>query len=631
MLSRRNFIRISAAGGIATTGLLPVNTLMGFDGPSSSLPVVSAGLLREWCETLLRLQVTDKTNSKHYGGIYCPADKAVHGRSGDTIYPFLHLAHKQKDNRYLDAAILLYRWMETHVSQPDGSWLNEPVAGSWKGTTVFAATSLAETLRYHGNILDSSFRNEIEERLRRAGNFIHQTIDYKYGNINYPISAAYALSLIGTVLDNPAFRNRGKELAQQSLQYFTKKDGLLYGEGDMVYEPSAKRCLAIDLGYNVEESLPALVQYGLLNNDLTILEMVTHSMQQHLAFMLPDGAWDNSWGTRNFKWTYWGSRTSDGCQTAYALLSNRDPRFYRAALLNTQLMKQCTHEGLLTGGPHYQAHRIPTCVHHTFSHAKALTVILDHGLPQVKNNGTAQLLPRETAKGYLFFEDIQTWLISKGGFRATVTGYDKEYKKTKNGHASGGALTMLWHTKAGPLIVGSMNAYQLYEPGNMQIDADPFSMPLTPRIEWKQDGNVYMNISDLSAVISIREEYGSVIVSAVSKLVDKDQQNPAGGAVTCYTEYTFSEHKVVLRFRFDRTGDMVIVIPVISAATEKMDIISDKWVRLHKKNCRVNISSDTILHQAPTSAGRIFNYVPGFAAIPFVIKNNKATVEIEVD
>lgn len=634
MLSRRNFIRMSALGGAATAGIFPGRELLAFDTPVSSLQTLSADLLRDWAEALLRLQVKDQSDSKQYGGIYCPADKVVHGRSGDTVYPLLHLAHKQKESRYLDAAVLLYRWMETHVSQPDGSWLNEPVAGSWKGTTVFAATSLAEAIRYHGNILDNGFRDQVLSRLRKAGDFIYQHIDYKYGNINYPISAAYALSLLGRITDNTKFKNRGTELAHEALQYFTKKDGLLYGEGDMVYEPSAKGCLAVDLGYNVEESLPALVQYGLLNGDTTVLDTVTHSMQHHLEFMLPDGAWDNSWGTRNFKWTYWGSRTSDGCQAAYALMADRDPRFYRAALLNTQLMKQCTHHGLLTGGPHYHAHKIATCVHHTFSHAKALAVILDHGIPQQKNNSVAQLLPRETTTGYRSFEDIHTWLIAKGGFQATVTGYDKEYKKTKNGHASGGALTMLWHTGTGPLIVAGMNAYQLYEPGNMQPDADPFSMPLTPRVQLKQDGISYMNISDLSAEISVKEEPGNIIVTVVSKLVDKDQRSPVDGIITCYTEYTFSEHKTVLHFRVDKIGvnnDVVIVLPVISASTEKIDIISAKQVRINKKNCRVKISSDEILHQAPSSAGRVFNYVPGFEAIPFVIKNNRATVEIAVD
>ena len=34
---------------------------------------------------------------------------------------------------------------------------------------------------------------------------------------------------------------------------------------------------------------------------------------------LPDGAWDNSFGTRNYKWSYRGSRTSDGCAAGYGL------------------------------------------------------------------------------------------------------------------------------------------------------------------------------------------------------------------------------------------------------------------------------------------------------------------------
>ena len=51
------------------------------------------------------------------------------------------------------------------------------------------------------------------------------------------------------------------------------------------------------------------------------LREVIASMRTHMEFMLPDGGWDNSWGTRNYKWTWWGSRTSDGCQPAYPGLS----------------------------------------------------------------------------------------------------------------------------------------------------------------------------------------------------------------------------------------------------------------------------------------------------------------------
>jgi len=102
-------------------------------------------------------------------------------------------------------------------------------------------------------------------------------------------------------------------------------------------------------------------------------------------------------------------------------------------------------------------------VHHTFSHIKGLTTLLDHGNATEKISLSNISLPREKIYGSRFFSDIQTWLIAKGKYKATVTGYDREYKKTKNGHATGGALTMLWHEKAGPIFTASMNEYQLLE------------------------------------------------------------------------------------------------------------------------------------------------------------------------
>lgn len=51
-----------------------------------------------------------------------------------------------------------------------------------------------------------------------------------------------------------------------------------------------------------------MVYYALMAKDTDLLTLVDRSMATHLEFMLPDGAWDNSWGTRSFKWTYWGGR-----------------------------------------------------------------------------------------------------------------------------------------------------------------------------------------------------------------------------------------------------------------------------------------------------------------------------------
>jgi len=376
-----------------------------------------------------------------------------------------------------------------------------------------------------------------------------------------------------------------------------------------------------------------LVMYGLLTKDEEVLDTVTRSMQTHMEFMLPDGGWDNSWGTRNYKWTYWGSRTSDGSQTAYALLANRDARFYKAALKNTQLMQQCTKNGLLYGGPHYIAHNVIPCVHHTFSHIKALATVLEYGDPKLKINADKIVLPREENYGSRFIPDIQTWLIAKGNYKATITGYDREYKKEKNGHATGGALTILWHKKTGPIMVASMNAYQLYEVGNMQIDNDTFSMPLTPRVELKLDGVTYMNISDLNATIDVETENDQIVVTTHSRLVDKDQHEPISGAVNCVVSYRFTNEKVILKFSYNKgvyDDQVKIIFPVIAKNDEKLVAIANNNLRIQKGSSLIEVSANYPIIQMPSTNGRIFNFVPGYQAIPFCITQNDAVVEVAV-
>jgi hypothetical protein len=644
-VSRRRFILTATAGslGLATGNLNRMAAaaaapfLAGAAG--NDLYSLSQALSVTWANKLLNLQIKDAAQGADYGGIRCPNYHNIHGRIGDTIYPFMHMARRTGDSRYIDASVLLFRWIEANVSQPDGSWLNEK-NDNWKGTTVFTVIALCEALHYHGDLMDASFKNALNDRLQKAGGYINDNFSMEYGNINYPVSASYALSLLGTLQDNSKFREKGRSFAQQAMKFFTPKDRFIYGEGTPYYKTSKKGCFSVDLGYNVEESLPSLALYGLLNKDEEILQLVTASLQTHMEFMLPDGGWDNSWGTRNYKWTYWGSRTSDGCQPAYAMLADRDPRFYRVALKNTQLLQQCTANGLLYGGPHYTSHQVPASMHHTFCHIKALTTILDHKPTEKVTVGqqetsTASLMPRETAYGLRGFPDIVTWLVATGKFRATVTGYDREYKALRNGHASGGALTMLWHEPTGPLLVASMNAYQLVEEGNMQADTDPHSMPLTFRAELNVNGVTYMNISFLDATVTASHNSDKVVILTSARLVDKDQNDPPQGPVYCNTEYTFTPDAVTLAMRCNSEAnaylnEVRIILPVISSAKEKVKMVDDKNVRIHKNNVQLHLQTNKPISRLPTTGDRIFNFVPGLEAVPFAITAPVANIVIAV-
>ena len=94
------------------------------------------------------------------------------------------------------------------------------------------------------------------------------------------------------------------------------------------------------------------------------------------------------------------------------------PEFVRAARNNGKLLAACTHEGLLFGGPDYEAAGQPPCVHHTFTHAKVLAEILDRDLqvllekeePEaVKEPEDAKELAGEVSGGIRFYPEIASW------------------------------------------------------------------------------------------------------------------------------------------------------------------------------------------------------------------------------
>jgi hypothetical protein len=641
---RRNFIKLS--GLAASALLLPVyadaHLLHADDNHKADenitdpaydfndLHSLGYNLLKRWGDGMLAIQVTDPKLKGVYGGFLCPACACVHGRNADAIFPMMYLAHRTKDKKYQDAAIRLYNWMESKVSMPDGSWVSEISVSDWTGISVFTAVMLAETLTHFGDMLDKATKQKWDARLKKAAGFLYRDFTIHTGNINYPVTCSYALALIGTYFNEPRYMARGKELAYQCLEYFTPKDRFLFGEGHPEKEPSPRGCYSVDLGYNVEESLQALVFYAELTKDAKILEIVLASLKTHMEFMLPDGGWDNSWGTRNFKWTYWGSRTSDGCQPGYALMAGHDPRFYQVALRNTQLLHNCTYNNLLHGGPHFAKHGEMPCVHHTFCHSKALTVMLLKA-PKVNPASAVAKIPRQLAYGVKSFPELQTWLVSKGKWRGTVTAYDEEYLM-KSGHATGGALSMLWHEALGPVLVASMTTYQMVENFNQQRDKDPNTRCLTPRFELMQDKRLYTNIHDLKAEVKQQEKDGRILFETRSALLDDSQAPLKNNPVTCHISYSFTDTAIKITAEYQDKGDAKpkYMLPVIATQEEKMTKVSDSELSIAKAGGTLRIKSNVPFSLSPTLDGRIFNFVPGMMAIPLEYSGQKIEITLSV-
>jgi hypothetical protein len=627
-LTRRQMLQLSAATAFTTGLTLPTFAV---EQEPQSKPNLYAQLLETWSDGLLAHQETTLRDPALRGALLCPACAIIHGRCGDAVYPLLRQAHTTGKAKYLEAALLVHEWSEQQVSRADGSWINDVTLSSWKGITVFHAIALAEALHHHGVILDTATRQRWTDRLARAVKFLDTFITIETGNINYPVASSHCFAICAQVLNEPHYADRARQLAHAAMDYFTQNN-LLFGEGHPQTAITAKKCRPVDLGYNVEESLPALAQYALLTNDKAVLDQTIAALRAHMEFMLPDGAWDNSWGSRNYKWSYWGSRTSDGCHPAYVLLADHEPKFREVAYRNLELMAACTHNNVLYGGPHYFQHGDQPCIHHTFTHAKSLATILDSKSPSTAPSPRLSI-PRDEPYTLKSFPEIATHLAAIGPWRATVTNYDFEYIErvqsggggaSGGGHASGGALSLLYHQTLGPILTASMTEYQMIEISNQQVHLDKPHMCLTPRIELI-DKQTYTSLSDFEASTIAGIEYAGTIplttFNIQGRLLTASHQPPPNGEARYHLTYNLTQSTVVITASVDTASQTPLhfILPVISSSSESVTQPNAKTIRITKPNGTLTIRTDAPQGFALIPKERTFNLVPGFEAIPLTI------------
>jgi hypothetical protein len=638
-LSRRNLLKLSTASAVAlgTERAFPALASSPLIAPLSPTSMATekglyASLLKTWCDGLLARQVIAMANPDFHGGLLCSACGLIHGRCGDSIYPLLHMAHRTGEQKYLTAALAVYDWSERVVSRQDGGWVNDVSLSSWKGITVFRAVALAEALEHHGSVLDTKTRRQWTERLAKAAKFLDGFITIETGNVNYPVTASLAFVLCGKVLGDAHYIQRGRKLAHEVLDQISP-DGFLFGEGHPLQGVSAKGCRPVDLGYNVEESLPSLGMYALLTDDQPVLARVVPAMQTHMEFMLPNGAWDNSWGTRNYKWSWWGSRTSDGCHPGLVLLAKLDPRFREVARRNAELMAQCTHDGLLYGGPDYFAHGEPACIHHTFTHAKSLATVLDRGSLNGADTPRPALprpaLPRDEAYGLKTFPIIGTHLAAIGPWRATVTDYDWDYKEDvqaggggAGGHVTGGALSLLFHRKLGTILVASMTEYRMIEISNQQQYREGSHLPLTPRIEFGQT-ETYTSLNDLKATLTAVQTADGLVFDAKGTMLTASRVPLKGSDIRYHLVYRLNQATVEMVASVSGSlPDKLpvrFVVPVASRSGERVDQPNPQTVRITKPDGVITIHTDAANGFDPVPKERTFNLVPGFECLVLAV------------
>lgn len=536
-------------------------------------------LLKTWCDGLIRYQIDMPDFPEFDGGISCPSCKMIHGRCHDAIYPMMTLFSLTGDEKYLNSAKKLFKW-GANMFCDDGSLYND-AHSVWNGITVFNAIGLHDALFNHASLLDDDTRAQWEDRLGKMGSWLyHHLVPGMRTNINYFCTNACAMALLGNYFHNEEYLALAKSLAKMAIDHLSV-NGLLFGEGQPNESHTVKGCPAIDIGYNVEESMPSLIRYAEAAGDEEALDIFTKSYRAHLEVMLPDGAWDNSFGTRNFKWTYWGGRTSDGCQEVMNYLGKKDPMYAEAGYRNFKLYKEFTHDGLLFGGRDYKAHGEYPCTHHAFCHAKVLAAVLDNGVCEFERTE----IPSDHPDKAKYYPELDMWRVAVGDWRADISAYDFNYMR--GGHTSGGSMSLLWNRKYGPVIAVGAVDYTLHEPHNQQLSLKKAEhLSAAPRIEAVVDGVRYGQHYDFTAKMSGRTADGKVFIHTDAHLAD-DRQSVLENGV-CTLDYVFEEDKVTISGRmpagFDGISYKLPVVCSEASVTVAQGTLSGEPIKMFNLN-----------------------------------------------
>lgn len=549
-------------------------------------------LLFSMCGYLASVQEED-------GGFGCEACGFEHGRADNAVYSFVCMYSHTKERIWLDRTEKLLGF-RTKLENEDGSVSND-FQSPWKGITVFSALWMYKTLDCFGEILPENLYSHIENCFVRSAEWVHGNIVRGFrANINYYCASAAVNAMYGKRYGNTEYIQQAEELLSYCMGLFTE-NGILCGEGQPHDHRTSGGCVPADIGYIAEESVPCLTDAAEILGDAETMKKLAAASTRLLEFMLPDGAWDNSFGSRNNKWTYYGSRTSSGCISAFLKLSEYSPVLREAAFRNLSLIGKCTVDGALYGGPEYKANGQRPCSHHTFSHSAVLAEasVLPHG-----DYGRPALPCDSSEDRVRFFREINTYKVYSGKWIATVTAGDYNTYTWKNGaaHASGGTLSMLYHRDYGPVIAGSVSEYIITEKNNMQIPAGVMRhSPLLPRVQYEIDGKIYSTA--LSFDCEMKQPHGKNTVIEVSVKPQNDEHECMPANASVKFTYEFGEELKISVDSENLPSDAVFILPVVS-------------------------SSGAAIRGSWKSCGKIFFLTGGFSADEYVFYAAHAEISV---
>ncbi len=460
---------------------------------------------------------------KNYGALVCPSTNPdshpTHSRGAEAVYPFAVAYKRTKDVKYADGAVKLGNWLIT-IQNAAGAWGEAwPNYDGWDGTTADQLISMAGAYAILKDRLTPAESAAWVKSITRSADWIEA--NFPKGNLNYLPTGAVALKQAATVIPNPPAKWMAKaaSLMVTTVASVDASDFII-GEGK-----------GIDMGYNIAQSIGYIALYGILTNNKTYVDFAARVLKVHQKFMYPNGAIDNSWGTRSFKWTFEsGTKTAPGIPFTFALLADQDPAFNHGAQLSVDFLagNYIGAKNLEVYGPHASRHATTNtpCIYSSFARAQSLATALEYAPAAA---ATAPI-PSETKNWFQYFPTAKTALIRTDKIMATITTYGEIGQYSRSEVVRGGSITNLWFEGYGPLgflQVSSQTDYTREE--DMHMPTEGALLPLTARIE-KPGAPYTTNLYEDKATLVVAADGNGYQATATGVL--KDINGAAGAAFT---------------------------------------------------------------------------------------------------
>lgn len=516
-------------------------------------------LLCDQLDALLALQVT--TPGAARGALMDPACGCLHTRAGEAIFPLAAAYQRTAQARYRQAALALGDWLIAQQTG-DGSWLETPE--DWRGTTADQLLALCGAMELLGGELGVARSERWHHAARSAADFLLGFIGPETVHVNYLATTAAALAAVSLRSADPRHARRARELARLICSTLINQDGLIAGEGHR----EQARLYGVDPGYNLDMTLWGLALYARLLGDSAVEEAAARSLAAHLPFLYPDGLLDNSWGTRSYKWTTYGSLTAHGVQASLALLAHRDARFQTGLERTLTYLAGMVRGGLVGYGPRFWGRRQAPCIYPTFTRAAALALVLVYG----RAAGPGAPLPCDApfARGY---PSVGVAVVRTGELMATLSayGYTAPGARARSKYmarSSGGGIHALWFTGLGLVQAAGPARYQRWE--EMHLPAAEALLPLGPRVDQVEGSRRYSSLHEFDGSLQLHHEHGAPCVTSCG--VVRDLHGCAGG-VGYEWRHRFdarSVHKQLV-LQIPRGASVRIIEPILWTAGMDVD------------------------------------------------------------